>query len=80
MRKPIVIAVSLLLVAVLAAVVWLIAKQSSSGWLCCITDPASGGTICVSVKGIDSECAGGTVGWCDDYTEDPSGEAHCHDK
>jgi hypothetical protein len=78
-QKPLVILASLALVTIAAVVIWLLTKPASSGWLCCITNPTNGSTICVSVKGLDSECEGGTIGWCDDYTEDAAGEATCHD-
>jgi hypothetical protein len=81
MRKPltIIVAVLLLLVAT-AAGVWLFMGRNSSGWLCCITSPASGVEICVQVQGIDSECAGGEVGWCENISEDATGQADCLDR
>ncbi len=77
-RKPLVLAISFLLLAAIAIAVWLF--TSNSGWLCCITNPANGNTICVQVKGLDSECTGGEIGWCNNISEDATGEADCLDK
>lgn len=56
-------------------------QASKSGWLCC------SGTVCVAVQTID-ECGGGTVGWCQNYTEQQqcnengwcTDVATCHDE
>lgn len=81
MKKTVAVVASILAIAAVSILAWKLANAPSSGggWLCCITDPASGGVICVQVKGIDSECEGGTIGWCDDVTTDPAGQATCHD-
>ena len=74
---------SALLLSGLAAAAWTMLRPVpvpvSSGWLCCVTSPASGITVCVQVKGLDSECTGGTIGWCDDILTEPSGAAKCLD-
>lgn len=36
--------------------------DGSSGWLCCLNG------VCVAIE-TTSECAGGTYGWCANYTE-----------
>lgn len=48
-------------------------EQPQEDWLCCLP---SSGTCVVTTP---SDCAGGILGWCDDYTEDEHGAATCHD-
>ena len=79
-RNALILGSVLLLSGTLAAA-WALLRPvpTASGWLCCITSPASGITVCVQVKGLDSECTGGTIGWCDSILTEPSGAAKCLD-
>jgi hypothetical protein len=81
MRKPksheLAIAAFIVVVAVVVGL-WLL-LSGGSGWLCCITDPASGADVCVQVPSIDSECEGGEVGWCQNFSETATGQATCLD-
>jgi hypothetical protein len=80
MRKILLALAALLLVAGLALAAWMLLRPvESSGWLCCITSPSSGAEVCVQVKGIDSECDGGLIGWCENISEDATGQADCLD-
>jgi hypothetical protein len=82
MRKILLALAGLLLVACLALAAWLLLRPvpvESSGWLCCYTAAGSQVEICVQVKGIDSECDGGSIGWCENISEDATGQADCLD-
>lgn len=82
MRKILLAISALLLVAGLAIAAWLFLRPvpvESSGWLCCYTAAGSKLEICVQVQGLDSDCDGGKIGWCEHISEDATGQAYCLD-
>lgn len=80
MRKTLLAISALIIITGLALAAWLLLRPvDSSGWLCCYTAAGSPTEICVQVQGIDSECDGGMIGWCENISEDPTGQADCLD-
>jgi len=82
MRKILLAISALLIVAGLALAAWLLLRPvlvDSSGWLCCYTSAGSKTEVCVQVKSLDSDCDGGTIGWCENISEDATGRADCLD-